>query len=74
MASAFVGMAKKITTSKFDNVCMTSESDDVYEIAFDDGTILKATAEHPVLTAAGWKCVNELSIGMSIPSFGAASN
>lgn len=36
------------------------EADDLYELTFDDGTILKVTAEHPLWTTSGWSTVEEL--------------
>lgn len=52
---------EKIVVSEFGGACVTQESAEVFEIEFENGAKLKATANHKVLTAAGWKMVSELS-------------
>jgi len=34
-------------------------------VTLDDGTAIEATADHEVLTPAGWRCINDLSLGDS---------
>lgn len=51
---------KKKTISEFSNVRMTQRNAVVYEIILEDGTKIKATAEHPVYTSRGWVVVKDL--------------
>ena len=46
---------------KYDCVVMTNPAAEVYEVELVDGTKIKATAKHKVLTAAGWKTFEELT-------------
>lgn len=52
---------RNIVVKPFDYAMMTQESADVFEVELDDGTKIKATANHKVLTVAGWKEIKELS-------------
>ena len=52
----------RVVEAEFTAVIMTSPAADVYEIELDTGEKIKATAEHPVLTAAGWKALKDLTI------------
>jgi len=38
----------------------------VFELELDNGEKITATADHPVLTAAGWKTVGELTVSDDI--------
>lgn len=60
---------ERITTSTYHSACITQEAAEVFEVEMEDGTKLKATANHKVLTAAGWKMLSELSVGDDILSF-----
>lgn len=46
---------------EYDCVVMTNPAAEVYEVELADGTKIKATAKHKVLTAAGWKTFEELT-------------
>lgn len=54
---------EEITTSTYHSACITQDAAEVFEVEMEDGTKLKATANHKVLTAAGWKMLSELSVG-----------
>ena len=41
----------------------------VFELEMENGEKLKATANHKVLTEAGWKMVSELSVGDDVLDF-----
>lgn len=58
-----------ITTSTYHSACITRDAAEVFELEMEDGTKLKATADHKVLTAAGWKMVSELSLDDDILDF-----
>ena len=58
-----------ITTSTYHSACITQDAAEVFELEMEDGTKLKATANHKVLTAAGWKMVSELSLDDDVLSF-----
>lgn len=53
---------EKVVTARNSDSVITNLCADVYEITLDTGEIIKATAEHPVLTMAGWKTVGELTV------------
>ena len=57
---------KKKTISTFSNVRMTQNNAKVYEIGLEDGTKIRATAEHPVYTPRGWVMVKDLKISDKI--------
>ena len=57
---------KKKTVSEFCKVRLTQKEAPVYTIALKDGTTIKATAEHRVMTERGWMRVKDLSIGDKI--------
>lgn len=50
-----------LSVRPFDYACMTQSAAEVFEVELEDGTKFKATANHKVLTAAGWKAVGELT-------------
>ena len=45
---------------------MTQNNAKVYEIGLEDGTKIRATAEHPVYTPRGWVMVKDLKISDKI--------
>lgn len=45
----------------FHYACMTQAAAEVFEVELEDGTKFKATANHKVMTANGWKEVRELT-------------
>lgn len=47
--------------SRYGGATITRKNADVYELELENGAILKATADHRVLTAAGWKEIRNLS-------------
>ena len=47
---------------------VTQHNADVYELELENGEKIKATAEHPVLTAAGWKRIDELTLADDVLS------
>ena len=48
---------------------MTQAAAEVFEVELEDGTKFKATANHKVLTAAGWKEVQELTSSDDVLQF-----
>lgn len=52
---------KRKTVSTFCNVRKTQENAMVYKVTLEDGTVFKATKEHPVLTEEGWKKIGDLT-------------
>lgn len=48
-------------TSLTENAIMTSKNAEVWEYTFSDGSKLKMTENHPVLTSNGWKDAGELT-------------
>lgn len=51
----------KATVSNYFDVRLTQKQAEVFEIELIDGRIIKATAEHPVLTKEGWKQLKDLN-------------
>ena len=51
----------KIVKKRFFNPMMTNPDAEVYEVELEDGTIIKATANHKFLTNNGFKAVSELT-------------
>lgn len=49
------------TIGRFDKVRKTQSAAKIYEIELEDGSFIKATADHPVLTNNGWKTLIELT-------------
>ncbi|WP_268914007.1 PBSX family phage terminase large subunit [Lentilactobacillus sp. SPB1-3] len=49
------------TTGHFDQVRKTRTDAEIYELELEDGSTIKATIDHPVLTKAGWKPLGELT-------------
>lgn len=49
------------TASAFSNVIMTKRNAEIIGITMEDGSLIKCTAEHPILTVNGWKKAGELS-------------
>ena len=58
-----------ISVRPFNYVCMTQAEADVFEVELEDGTKFKATANHKVLTAAGWKEIRELTDADEVSQF-----
>ena len=58
-----------LTVRPFDYACMTQAAAEVFEVELEDGTKFKATANHKVLTAAGWKEVQELTSSDDVLQF-----
>ena len=58
-----------LTVRPFDYACMTQAASEVFEVELEDGTKFKATANHKVLTAAGWKEVRELTSSDDVLQF-----
>lgn len=52
---------RQMTISNFFDVRMTQKNVDIFEIQLEDGGTIKLTANHPVLTASGWKRTDELT-------------
>ncbi len=46
---------------KFHDVRCTQKDVDVYEVELEDGRSIKATAEHQILTAEGWRSLQDLT-------------
>ena len=53
----------------FNYACMTQAAAEVFEVELEDGTKFKATANHKVLTAAGWKEVRDLTSSDDVLQF-----
>lgn len=51
---------RKKTISKYTHVRMTQREATVYAITLEDGTVIKATEEHPILTQRGWAKLKDL--------------
>lgn len=51
---------KQKTTSKYFNVTKTSKNAEIIRITLEDGTLIKCTKDHPILTENGWKRADEL--------------
>lgn len=49
------------TVRKFRNAVMTQAAAEVFEVEMEDGTKFKATANHKVMTMAGWKEIKDLT-------------
>ena len=47
--------------SDYHDAVMTHKSAKVYEVELEDGTKFKATANHKVMTVAGWKAIKDLT-------------
>ena len=60
---------KGLSVRPFNYACMTQAAAEVFEIELEDGTKFKATANHKVLTAAGWKEVRELTSSDDVLQF-----
>jgi phage terminase large subunit len=58
-----------ITLAPFDSVTLTRENAEVYEVVLSNGAKFKATANHKVLTADGWKMVCELTSDDNVLEF-----
>ena len=58
-----------ISVRPFADACMTQAEAEVFEVELEDGTKFKATANHKVLTAAGWKEVKDLTASDDLPQF-----
>ena len=58
-----------ISVRPFNYVCMTQSEADVFEVELEDGTKFKATANHKVLTAAGWKEIREITDADEVSQF-----
>ena len=52
---------KEKTISTFKDVRLTQKQAQIYKIELEDGSFIRATYEHPVLTQNGWKIVGELT-------------
>ena len=52
---------EKETVSDYHDAVMTHKSAKVYEVELEDGTKFKATANHKVMTVAGWKAIKDLT-------------
>lgn len=46
---------------------MENPGDEIYEVGFSDGTTMRCTGDHRVLTAAGWKSAMSLVAGDALP-------
>ncbi len=62
----FNRLKRKKTVSVFFDVRLTQKNAPVFEIDLKDGTSIKVTAEHKVLTKKGWKKVIDLSLNDEI--------
>ncbi|SJZ58978.1 PBSX family phage terminase large subunit [Megasphaera cerevisiae] len=50
----FDGKTKKKTISNAFNIRMTKKKAEIYEVKLEDGRIIHATDDHPILTQRGW--------------------
>lgn len=51
----------KLKLEAFEDVRMTRNNADIFEVELEDGTTIKATSEHLFLTKKGWKMLKELT-------------
>lgn len=58
-----------LSVRPFNYACMTQAAAEVFEVELEDGTKFKATANHKVLTAAGWKEIGELTSSDDVLQF-----
>ena len=58
-----------LSVRPFNYACMTQEAAEVFEVELEDGTKFKATANHKVLTVAGWKEIGELTSSDDVLQF-----
>ena len=59
---------EEIVETKVENI-MNREVDEYYELELEEGTILKVTGEHPVMTKKGWINVEDLCENDEVMTF-----
>lgn len=53
---------KRKVLGDYKNVCLTQRDAEIYEITLATGKVIRATADHPILTARGWVPVSQLTV------------
>ena len=68
MSEAYSGLinynieSKSIVTDIFRNPSLTRKNAEIYELELEDGTVLKATGDHQVLTERGYIELQQLML------------
>lgn len=52
----------KVVIRNYSDARMTKENATIYEVELEDGSIIRGTWNHPVLTEDGWKCLIDLTV------------
>ena len=62
--------SRRKTVAAYSNVRLTQKQAEIFEVELKDGKIIRATADHPILTESGWKPLKDLTTGDKILNIG----